>query len=39
MEAILPNLNKVIVSKEAGGTLKLLNLDEFVRMKGGVTGK
>ena len=35
MEQILPTLSKVIVSKEAGGMLKLLNLDEFVGPKGG----
>ncbi|MBM3861644.1 MAG: FtsH protease activity modulator HflK [Verrucomicrobia bacterium] len=34
MESILPGLAKVIVSKEANGTLKLLNLGEFVQPKG-----
>lgn len=39
MELILPGLNKVIVSKEANGTLKLLNLDGFVRPQGGASKK
>jgi len=40
MESILPHLNKIIVNQEAGGTLKLLNLDEFVRPnKGGAPKK
>lgn len=34
MESILPGLTKVVVSKEANGTLKLLNLGEFVQPKG-----
>ena len=39
MENILPSLTKIIVSKEAGGTLKLLNLDNFIGPKGGVPQK
>ena len=35
MEQILPNLRKIIVTKDAGGTLQFLNLDAILQPQGG----